>query len=317
MTDFESQLRAAMESAVASRQPPGNLVQQVRRRHRRHVLRVAVAGAAAVAVVAFLIPVGAGALGHISGPAAKHPRKAAPTLYVAYAGNVCGERPCVDNHKYPPTPSALIPINTATNKAGNPVSGAGLSTFASTGQIAITPDGKTAYVLNDTGTVIPVSTATNRAGRPIHVGQGHLGGPRFIAITPDGKTVYVANTGLNTVTPVSTATNRAGKPIPIGPVPAWIVFTPDGKTAYVLTGEHSVIPISTATNAPGRPIRFGSDCRAQPFVHPVYSIAITPDGKTAYVTCEKAVIPISTATNRAGQPIPIPLRDPSAAAITP
>ena len=144
MTDFESQLRAAMESAVASRQPPGNLVQQVRRRHRRHVLRVAVAGAAAVAVVAFLIPVGAGALGHISGPAAKHPRKAAPTLYVAYAGNVCGERPCVDNHKYPPTPSALIPINTATNKAGNPVSGAGLSTFASTGQIAITPDGKTA-----------------------------------------------------------------------------------------------------------------------------------------------------------------------------
>ena len=146
-----------------------------------------------------------------------------------------------------------------------------------------------------------------------------------IAVTPDGQTAYVVNGTSGTVVPVSTATNQAGNPIKVGGIPALfgsspigqIAITPDGKTAYVLTGEHSVIPISTATNAPGRPIRFGSDCRAQPFVHPVYSIAITPDGKTAYVTCEKAVIPISTATNRVGQPIPIPLRDPSAAAITP
>ncbi len=52
MTDFEGQLRAAMESAVAREQPPGNLVERVRRRHRRHAARVAVA---AVAVVAALL----------------------------------------------------------------------------------------------------------------------------------------------------------------------------------------------------------------------------------------------------------------------
>jgi DNA-binding beta-propeller fold protein YncE len=45
-------------------------------------------------------------------------------------------------------------------------------------------------------------------------------------------------------------------------------------------------------------------------------IAVTPDGKTAYVACEGAVIPVSTATNTAGRPIPIPLRDPVAIAIT-
>jgi DNA-binding beta-propeller fold protein YncE len=52
-------------------------------------------------------------------------------------------------------------------------------------------------------------------------------------------------------------------------------------------------------------------------VWPDLSIAINPDGKTAYFACENAVVPISTATNTPGKPIPIPLRDPDAIAITP
>jgi DNA-binding beta-propeller fold protein YncE len=49
-------------------------------------------------------------------------------------------------------------------------------------QIAITPDGKTAYALTiNPDTVVPISTATNRAGKPIYVG---LGEPDAIAITP-------------------------------------------------------------------------------------------------------------------------------------
>jgi YVTN family beta-propeller protein len=47
--------------------------------------------------------------------------------------------------------------------------------------IAVTPDGKTAYVTNYTnGTVIPISTATNTPGTPIPAGSG----PRPIAIAP-------------------------------------------------------------------------------------------------------------------------------------
>jgi YVTN family beta-propeller protein len=39
--------------------------------------------------------------------------------------------------------------------------------------IAITPDGKTAYVVSwQAGTVTPIATTTNKPGRPIHVGQG-------------------------------------------------------------------------------------------------------------------------------------------------
>jgi len=47
--------------------------------------------------------------------------------------------------------------------------------------IAITPDGKTAYVVNtDSGTVTPIRTATNTALAPVKVGRG----PVAIAITP-------------------------------------------------------------------------------------------------------------------------------------
>jgi len=47
--------------------------------------------------------------------------------------------------------------------------------------IAITPDGKTAYVASwQGGVVVPIATTTNTAGPPIQVGDG----PYAIAITP-------------------------------------------------------------------------------------------------------------------------------------
>ncbi len=76
MTDFEERLRAAMESAVASEQPPGNLAERIRRRHRRHTARVAIAGiAVVVAAVVAIPPTGAALLGG----GGVTPRAAAPT----------------------------------------------------------------------------------------------------------------------------------------------------------------------------------------------------------------------------------------------
>ena len=72
--------------------------------------------------------------------------------------------------------------------------------------IAITPDGKTAYVATMLGTVIPVSTGTNRAGNPIRISR--VVTPfDHIVIAPNGKTAYVANYETGIVTPISTATN--------------------------------------------------------------------------------------------------------------
>ena len=61
----------------------------------------------------------------------------------------------------------VTPIATATNTAGPPIP-VGLYP----GPIAITPDGKTAFVDNSTGTVTPIATATNTPGTPIPVGPG-------------------------------------------------------------------------------------------------------------------------------------------------
>ena len=73
-----------------------------------------------------------------------------------------------------PGPGAVTPIRTATNTAGPPIT-VGNQPFG----IAITPNGKTAYVTGGPDLVTPIRTATNTAGPPITVGTG----PDAIAIT--------------------------------------------------------------------------------------------------------------------------------------
>jgi DNA-binding beta-propeller fold protein YncE len=80
----------------------------------------------------------------------------------------------------------VTPIDTVTNRAGKAISATGA------GPIAITPNGKTAYVVDQgvpvprnttdfrDGWVVPVRTATNTAGHPIPAGSD----PSAIAITP-------------------------------------------------------------------------------------------------------------------------------------
>jgi YVTN family beta-propeller protein len=190
-----------------------------------------------------------------------------------------------------PGSNAVFPISTATNTAGKPI-----RTGAGPEAIAITPDGKIAYVVNNgydtVDTVTPISTVTNTPGKPIKVALG----ASAIAITPDGKTAYVVDSA--GVTPISTVTNGPRKPINVGIAPIAIAITPDGKTGYVVNAfatcarpsagaqssasshavhcSNTVTPISTATNRAGKPIHVGR----RP-----WGIAITPDGKTAYVAC--------------------------------
>jgi YVTN family beta-propeller protein len=72
-------------------------------------------------------------------------------------------------------------------------------------------------------------------------------------------------------------------------------------TVYVSSGR-GVTPISTATNTAGLPIPVG---RAPGL------IAITPGGKTAYVTSEESmVVPIDTAANTPGPPIRVGVNRP-------
>jgi hypothetical protein len=78
MSDFERRLRAAMNAA--SEQPSANLMQEIRRRHRRHVRRVSFAYLAAVVAIAIAAPPVAHALqaGHPSGARSVGPASVGP-----------------------------------------------------------------------------------------------------------------------------------------------------------------------------------------------------------------------------------------------
>jgi DNA-binding beta-propeller fold protein YncE len=135
-------------------------------------------------------------------------------------------------------------------------------------------------------------------------------------------TAYVLNGGFcdggRTVTPIDTATDTALRAIKVGNGPDAIAFTPDGQMAYVVSGalpagtcSQSARPADTVT-----PIRVGTGTALTPIrIKNPGAIAITPNGKTAYVVGGAGVIPISTATNKAGQVIKI--RGAGVIAITP
>ncbi len=204
------------------------------------------------------------------------------------------------------TNDAVIPINTATDALGAPITvGSGPSA------IAITPDATTAYVTDEgttntaPGFVTPIDLLTNTPGTPIPVGSG----PDAIAITPNGLTAYVGNYNDDTVTPINLATNTPGTPIPVGAAPTAISISPDGSTAYVTQAyADDDIPINTATNKAGAGILN---------TYNGFASAITPDGSTLYTPdfTYNGVATLDPATDARGSIAA--LDDPEGVAITP
>jgi YVTN family beta-propeller protein len=207
--------------------------------------------------------------------------------------------------------------------------------------VAVTPDGKTAFVTNNvSGTVSTIDVKT-RTTNPtdIHVRNGtdarRLSAPRNyprgVAVTPDGKTAFVtlSNGVIDTGGPQGVSSNwvatidvktRTKNPtdIPVGSTPPtevvapWrVAFTPDGKTAFVAspaTDTVSTIDVKTRTKNP-TDIPVGST---------PLNVAITPDGRTAFVTNRgsRTVSTIDVKT-RTKNPTDIPVGSVGSVAITP
>ncbi len=168
----------------------------------------------------------------------------------------------------------VTPISIATGTAGRPIRVGGMPC-----QIAITPDGRTAYVVNGnrTGSLMPIDTATGAVGTAINAGEFS----DLVTISPDGTTAYVAAftgrgpilTGI--VTPVSLPSGTPGTPVILGgrTGATGIAITPDGSAAYVAAlaiTPHMpgiVVRINTRTGTAGQVIRVGNE---------PLGIAITP-----------------------------------------
>lgn len=113
--------------------------------------------------------------------------------------------------------------------------------------------------------------------------------------------VYTGNYEDDNVSVIDTATNQVvGSPIPAGDGPYSMAVAPNGKTLYVgnSNGVGDLTVIDTQTNKPTGSIVLGISTA---------TIAISPDGTTAYVTAsgEDLIVPVNLQTNTAGTPFPV------------
>jgi YVTN family beta-propeller protein len=181
-------------------------------------------------------------------------------------------------------------INTATNQ----VVGTSIPTGEFPESIAITPNGRRAFVVNfggDSVTVIETATRTPVATVPLP-----SNGER-VAVSPDGKTAYVTSESNEHVFEIDTETATEVGSITVGPDASALAFTPSGKQAYVGVGPEDVQVVETATGKlVGGPIEVGGFAEA---------IAFTPGGETAYVAAGGEVDVIDTALGKVVAEVPI------------
>jgi YVTN family beta-propeller protein len=154
--------------------------------------------------------------------------------------------------------------------------------------VAITPDGKYAYVPS-TAHLSVISTATNKVTATLDIR-----GSNVVAITPDGKYAYVLNAiqdpkngNQNLVSVISIATNKVTATITLGGASAGLAITPNGEYAYVTEEDivntksvGMVSVINTATNT----VTTKVTVEGAPL-----AVAITPNGEYAYVTSSGSV----------------------------
>jgi DNA-binding beta-propeller fold protein YncE len=186
---------------------------------------------------------------------------------------------------------AVVPVDTVTGATLKPI-----PVDRNPGAIAVTPNGKYAYVVNETPpSVAVIRTRTGTVVKTIPI-PGPQGMGVYIGITPNGKTVYVSFGA--TVVPIRTADNKVLKPIPTGVAVTGLVFTPDSRKLYVDSWNSKVVPIRTRTNTAGSPIRVPPYDEYMPG-----GLTISPDGRTLYAAYGTMLTPISTVTDKPGKPI--------------
>ena len=163
------------------------------------------------------------------------------------------------------------------NAASNTIEAGPLAVECEPTAIAITPDGKFAYVASQlSDTISVIDTATDAVSTTITLPSGE--GVVDVAISPDGQRVYAAVLAGNSVLVIDTSTNTVlDTAIDVGFSPAGIAVSPDGNLVYATNAGSSggVAVIDAATGTVVATIAVDN--------HPS-AVAFAPDGLLAYVT---------------------------------
>jgi len=147
-----------------------------------------------------------------------------------------------------------------------------LTTLAATAAFAAGPK---AYVGNfKDNTVSVIDTEAGKVVATVPVAAG----PHGMAITQDGRTVYVSGDGSSSVDVIDTATDKVVKTINVGKAPNGVALTPDDRLLVVTVyGEDRIAFIDTSTQT----------VIANMAVPKPHTVAISPNGKLAYVTVQE------------------------------
>jgi hypothetical protein len=202
----------------------------------------------------------------------------------------------------------ILPISAATGKVGRAIRASG---FPLNGDdLLSTPNRKFAYTVGSlNGVVTPVDLTTGTVLRPISVPTAEAA-LEYNAVSRNSKTVLTVGDGPHSATTVVTVINvasqRAQKPISIkgGPDTICTAVSPDGSMGYVFASRNEpfvVVPIDVAADRSLTPITlprqdYGPNTD-------MCSMAVAPNGRTAYVLIGRYVVPIDLLTGRALKPI--------------
>jgi hypothetical protein len=204
----------------------------------------------------------------------------------------------------------VTPISTRTDRAGKAIRlSIGVQQNA---EVKVAPNGRTAYVAGqwtvgkqhfEVGGIVAINLRTGAERKMLETGSGPF------VITPDGRYAYATTVAVG-LQGVNLAT---GATLPAVSVPGgdaeYVALTPDGKTAYATSQTYGsggtthivtwVTPIDLAANRAGKSIKVQTATAG----NISSQIAITPDGRTAYVYGGPDVIPISLASGKVLRPI--------------
>ena len=182
-------------------------------------------------------------------------------------------------------------LDTATRQFATPLTG-----FNAPDVMAIMPDGKSAYVANYgfynyktvdvskvDSTVVLVDLGSGEAVKKIAVQRG----PDAFALSADARTLYCANVYDNSVSVIDTRTNTVRATVTDKTIlgPFTIALSRDGRSLYITNYGNPLFPgrtdnttvsvMDTATDTITKAIAVGKKPSG---------IALTPDGRFAYVT---------------------------------
>ncbi|HVX20709.1 MAG TPA: IPT/TIG domain-containing protein, partial [Acidimicrobiales bacterium] len=192
----------------------------------------------------------------------------------------------------------VVPVDLATGTVGTPITVDGSPTA-----IAITPDGKKAYVTNSTGPVTQITltaTWTKDTTKPISVGTTTTTG---LAITPDGATVYVTSWH-NKLIPITVATGTAGSSISVSGSPWKVAITPAGTTAYVgplNSTRVTLVTLRTKSTTRVTVTPYGYAVAVTPDQAPVAALSVIPDvvGRATSFDASASTVDFGTITSYA------------------